>query len=309
MINIAELLKDAPKDMKLYSPLFGEVKFKYINGSKFGIVVEDSEECSRSFDKYGRYFTIYDNAECLLFPSKECRTWKNFKLTKPKFKVGDWIACNADSFILSIKSVRDENYYFHQGGSLPIKDIDEHYHLWSIADAKDGDVLAINWHEDNDSWEKIIIFKNYHAKGVKGLTKGPCVEGYGNTFKNGKLAINEEVPYYSKTWTHNLQPATKEQRVLLFQKMKENGCEWDADKKELKKIQPHYDIKNFHVGTPVLVREYDTCHWQWVQYSHFNGIGLFFAAGKTWRQCIPFNDDTKHLLGTTDMCDEMYINW
>ena len=73
--------------------------------------------------------------------------------------------------------------------------------------------------------------------------------------------------------------------------------------------KPHYDIKNFHVGMPVLVREYDTCHWQWVQYSHFNGVGLFFAAGKTWRQCIPFNDDTKHLLGTTDMCDEQYINW
>lgn len=32
-------------------------------------------------------------------------------------------------------------------------------------------------------------------------------------------------------------PATKEQHDLLFQKMKEAGYEWDAEKKELKKIQ------------------------------------------------------------------------
>lgn len=81
------------------------------------------------------------------------------------------------------------------------------------------------------------------------------------------------------------------------------------DYKELALPKPHYDINNFKVGMPVLVREYDTCHWQWVQYSHFNGVGLFFAAGKTWRQCIPFNEDTKHLLGTTDMPSEEYINW
>lgn len=34
-----------------------------------------------------------------------------------------------------------------------------------------------------------------------------------------------------------VHPATKEQRDLLFQKMKEAGYEWDADKKELKKVE------------------------------------------------------------------------
>lgn len=233
---------------------------------------------------------------------------------EPKFKKGDWIACDADSFTLSIKSVKDGNYYFHQGASLPIKDIDEHYHLWTIQDAKDGDVLAINWHEDNDSWEKIIIFKNYHAKGVKGLTKEPCVEGYGNTFKNGKLAINEEVPYYSKTWTDNLQPATKEQRNLLFQKMKENGCEWDADKKELRKIKPHYDIKNFKPFKKVLVRDADDGKWMAAFYSHYmyeeKDYPYQFATIGTdiYGQCIPF-EGNEHLFRTTDMCDEQYINW
>ena len=98
------------------------------------------------------------------------------------------------------------------------------------------------------------------------------------------------------------------QRDLLFAKIKEAGYQWNVDKKELRKIKPHYDIKNFHAGMPVLAREYDTCHWQWVLYSHFNGVGLFFAAGKTWRQCIPF-EGNEHLLGTTDMPSEEFINW
>lgn len=49
--------------------------------------------------------------------------------------------------------------------------------------------------------------------------------------------------------------ATKEQRDLLFAKMKKAGYVWDVDKKELRKIKPHYDIKNFHAGMPVLVRD------------------------------------------------------
>ena len=36
---------------------------------------------------------------------------------------------------------------------------------------------------------------------------------------------------------NSIHPATEEQRELLFQKMKEEGYEWDAEKKELKKIE------------------------------------------------------------------------
>jgi hypothetical protein len=38
------------------------------------------------------------------------------------------------------------------------------------------------------------------------------------------------------TGSDDLIPATKEQRNLLFQKMKEAGYEWDVERKELKKI-------------------------------------------------------------------------
>ena len=144
---------------------------------------------------------------------------------EPKFKVGDWIISSVLG-TARIIGVNDSNEFQleYTDGKQEFSSIDYvnyAYDKWTINSAKDGDVLALSWLEDKNLWEKIIIFKKYHSEGVKGICSMPCVEGYGNTFKNGKMAFtDEEVPYYSKTWTWNLQPATKEQRDLLFQKNK-----------------------------------------------------------------------------------------
>ena len=162
---------------------------------------------------------------------------KSVDKIEPRFKVGDWII-TPENKVLQITSIEGTSYRFNNESHYwEFCYCDEQCHLWTIEDAKDGDVLALSWLEDKNLWEKIIIFKKYHSEGIKGICSMSCVEGYGNTFKNGKLAFtDEEVPYHSKTWTWNLHPATKEQRDLLFQKIKEAGYEWDADKKELKKL-------------------------------------------------------------------------
>jgi len=103
-------------------------------------------------------------------------------------------------------------------------------------------------------------------------------------------------------------PATKEQRDLLFKKMKEAGYEWDAEKKELRKIKPHYDIKNFKPFDKVLVRESNEKKW-FVDFYGFVDEGIFICTGCCYySQCIPF-EGNEHLLGTTDMPSEEFINW
>lgn len=71
----------------------------------------------------------------------------------------------------------------------------------------------------------------------------------------------------------------------------------------------HYAITNFRPFDKVLVRDDNGCTWKAGFYSHRAKDNWFICAGSTYIQCIPFNDDTKNLLGTTDMCDEQYINW
>ena len=93
MINIAKLLKDAPRGMKLYSPLLGEVEFAEVMDTDYVPIRVMCGIIGERFDKYGRYKgNEYPDAECLLFPSKEVRTWEGWKLpAQHKFKVGDWI--------------------------------------------------------------------------------------------------------------------------------------------------------------------------------------------------------------------------
>jgi len=85
------------------------------------------------------------------------------------------------------------------------------------------------------------------------------------------------------------------------------------DEWELVPPKPHYDIANFYAGMPVLVRETNLNAWQYVLFSHCyiggDGLTRFNAGLVGFTQCIPFNDDTKHLLGTTDMPSEEFINW
>lgn len=94
-------------------------------------------------------------------------------------------------------------------------------HLWTIQDAKDGDVLACNG--------EILLFKSYSVQGRISLY---CwYNGQTNNFHN------KEVVDVLLTTRNKVCPATKEQRDLLFQTMKDAGYEWDADKKELNKIE------------------------------------------------------------------------
>jgi hypothetical protein len=107
------------------------------------------------------------------------------------------------------------------------------------------------------------------------------------------------------------RPATQKQRDLLFTKMREAGYEWDEREKELHKIQTHYDISNFKPKQWVLVRQGGGCAWRLDRFSHLKEGAVcrqFECVGNSAVQCIPF-DGNENLLGTTDPCDEFYINW
>ena len=185
-----------------------------------------------------------------------------------------------------------------------IKDVDKNYHLWSIEDAKVGNVLSNN--------NVICIFA--------GLDKdknifSPCMY----TSQHGLEIFSSGEECMGSTL---LRPATQKDCDILFNELEEAGYRWDENKCELvllvkqlpkynDKKNKHYDINNFYAGMEVLVRDDDDEEWNYLHFSHYRkkSSDHFFAAGNTWFQCIPFNNDTKHLLGTTDMPSVEYINW
>lgn len=142
-----------------------------------------------------------------------------------KYKDGDWIVydnnvykiCNIGLGI-SYECLGVDNTV-HVYNHL----IDNKSHLWSIEDAKEGDVLSYVT-DEKDLW--IMIYWSLY-KPYKGHVHYHALLVNNDFSDKGTCCI--DIDY--------LKPASKEQRELLFQKMGQTGYEWDAEQKELKKIE------------------------------------------------------------------------
>ena len=80
-LNLVEILKDAPMDTKLYSPICGECELFQVNATSntYPIVcVGFDDGMDYYFNSDGTY-TENEGVECLLFPSKDNRDWSTFK--------------------------------------------------------------------------------------------------------------------------------------------------------------------------------------------------------------------------------------
>ena len=83
-LNLVEILKDCPKGTKLYSTVFGEVRFGFIRDHyiyPIALMVNCRHEYLTS---EGKLYNQFDG-ECILFPSREERDWSKFKQKKNKF--------------------------------------------------------------------------------------------------------------------------------------------------------------------------------------------------------------------------------
>ena len=154
------------------------------------------------------------------------------KQNKPKFKVGDWLQFrNAKPFL--VKEITRQGYV--NGDDCLLFSWENETHLWTIEDAKDGDVLA------GSKNDVILMFRGIGNKEWDDVIDYHC---YYDCYRKNFI-VQEDVKYWGNTENNQLKPATKEQRDLLFQKMKEEGYEWNAEKKELKKIdalQPKFNV-------------------------------------------------------------------
>lgn len=92
LINVADKLRFRAKGTKLYSPLFGEVEYVGIRDNQIIVHTDyyrgkEQMTDEQAFNKTGKYLPSYDNAECLLFPSKDNRDWNTFPIMESKHLV------------------------------------------------------------------------------------------------------------------------------------------------------------------------------------------------------------------------------
>ena len=70
-----------------------------------------------------------------------------------------------------------------------------------------------------------------------------------------------------------------------------------------------FDPKTLQPFDKVLVRDNTNCKWYCDFFSHIDDKLRFVTVGSIFKLCIPYNYETKPLVGTTDKPDEKYIWW
>ena len=226
--NIVEALKYAPKGLKLYTPIFGEVRFKEIDDDNC-IVVDDKYNNRRWFYEYGTFFPSdednFSESECLLFPSTHCRNWNHWQNTLFLESIGS--VC-IDS--MGYKYILENNGTFFSDGpgsgySVIIEDDESNFFLNSrYASPEEAKEFFKELEKNGYKWDgKMVVEKEdkqkfyvgdnvYTGEDGKGLKK----EQNKPKFKEGDLIRNKQTGlcitiaevkddcYYSKAKTRLL---------------------------------------------------------------------------------------------------------
>lgn len=83
------------------------------------------------------------------------------------------------------------------------------------------------------------------------------------------------------------------------------------DWSKFKPTKPKFDPKTLHAFDRVLVRDRGCYNWTCELFSHIKPESKFkyLCISNGYKCCIPYNDDTKHLVGTADEAPEYYRYW
>ena len=335
-INIAELLKDCPKGMELYSPIFGKVYLDKIR-PHLAIVVTDKEQGDfrEEFLYDGRYGM---NGECMLFPSKENRNWSKFQ--RP-FKNGD-IIYNPNIKAISILFTNDSeksisHVFLNVMGDFGIC----HYHDsdlsdWRFATEEEKQKLfnaikenGYKWNAETKTLERLCeprfkvgdriktIYKPYKYI-IKGITNTHyTLEEVENKFqymepiiedKNWKLVpkfkIGDKIRKKGEYSTYTITDVKYEHYCCgeyVICNIHEDDWELVPDKFDITTLKPFYQV---------LVRNNDYQMWTIDFFSFYNETNIypFACVGHYVNQCIPY-EGNEHLLGTSDDCNDFYKTW
>ena len=100
---------------------------------------------------------------------------------------------------------------------------------------------------------------------------------------------------------------TKQSECLLFPSREQR--DWSKFTAPWYKKEK-FDPKTLNAFDRVLVRNYKTNKWRCEHFSYFNdGESSPCMASASYEFCIPYNDETKHLVGTDEEAPEYYRYW
>ena len=319
-LNIAEILKDKPKDTKLWSDTFGNVTLKDVTISKSGgypiFLTTNINDEALYLDMFGRYHKNVDGVRPCIVPSKEMRDWEKFAWKKGDVLINgcgfqcifkEWTSDDYTKFNGCYSNSRDGYEDVPNADTMKFQKVDNNIacgYLREIEETlggklnlstleikkrpefKNGDILTFCGF--------IFIFRMRGASSV--YFHALC-----DTRNNDIVVLHKDKPFTSNKFIVNFTYATEEEKQRLFDALAKKGKQWDAEKKQIVDLPNEEKKCEFNPMDWCLMRM-SYSRWNLCQYAYYRkDIDMFAAVGGgLHEECIPYNEETKHLLGTTD---------
>lgn len=326
-VNIVEILKNKPEKTILYDAMRDINVSLYVvekqNGETniFCDGMEKFKGCSFVYSDTGAD-SIFRKGMQLLKPSKEMQDWEKFS-----WKRGDVLISDC-GFVCIFKEWASDDYtkfngcYFDGmpnaetakyskldnntaygyireienrcGGKLNLETLE----IEKQPEFKDGDILYCEG--DSLHLPMILILKILPDKMQE--------YAYMNNEIYDRLHICCDKTLDAGDISR-LRYATEGEKQHLFNALAKKGKAWDAGKKEVVDLKPKCEFKPMDLCLMKYIGQYNNRGWELCQYAYtehrvsssgehrdfYHSVG-----GEIYAECIPYNEDTEHLLGTRD---------
>lgn len=313
-INIAAILKDKPQNTRLWSPIFGDVYLKDITDVNNNMIRITHHGVDNIFMNNGK---VWADGDVCLFPSRLMDDWQKFT-----WKKGDVLVSNDGGTEVIFCNWYDDTYTNFYGkhrldsenknnikyndaflcttGRYSLEDKDAAQAYINAIEKRLGGKLNLETLEI----EKQPEFKDGDIVCISGM--GYLAYGIVKSIDNSSkkleyYVLNDMSTLNFEDWLSfedkHIQPITETQQIILFDALEKEGKAWDAEKKQIVDLKPKVELKPFD---KVLSRRCSEDYWVLNFYSHKTDYYHICIDGSSNLYCIPYNEETAHLLGTTD---------
>lgn len=320
-INIEEILKDKPQGTKLHDLLRNiDVYLDEVHITDIGSYIEctaNNEVGSTMLFDYSKLGTevSWIGGLQILKPSKEMRDWSKFAWKKGDLLVNscgfqcvfkEWASDDYTKFNGCYSNSRDGYEDVSNAETAKFVKLDNNiaYGYVREIERKLGGKLNLESLEIEKVQLKfkdgdVITIKPYIGDKLIYLFKSEDDEKYyGHAFLDGNIAIVNEDSYCKKDFC-TARLSTEEEQKQLFDGLAKKHVYWDCEHKEIIELKPKWTPKSFD---RVITRNDADEVWTANIFSHMDSHGEYvtIACVGGYTQCLPYNEETAKLIGTTD---------
>ena len=317
-INIAEILKDKPEGMKLWTDMFGSVTLYCVTDACDAFQVKHHHNKEPWFDENGK---MCKEGVLCIYPSKSMRDWSKFA-----WKKGDVLVSNDGKREVLFKTWENDSYTKFVGFHCLITNDNEEVEY-------DNGTTVFNTNdfkgtEAEDAAQTYINTIEERLGGKLNLATLE-VEKHQTEFKDGDIVVyGKSVAICRKIYEHTLyfyvsidetfgllfddncassegyRFATDSEKQQLFDALAKVGKAWDAEKKQIVYLNTNIDeLKPFD---KVLIKDNILGSWKpalfWKKVDVKGLYPYMIIGGKRYRFCVPYKGN-EHLLDTTNNVD------